>query len=83
MFNMTGVWSEICKCTTVMIAAAFLVGCNIGAFVTPYGFSLISAVKGSSSAALSFNIFGAVFALLFVLSFVCTKSFLTYLEAGR
>ena len=73
MFNMIGRLSV--NASTVMVTSFMLIGCNVGALVTPWGFSLMSTLSGGGSAALCFIICGVIFLALALLAMVRRASF--------
>ena len=66
IFSMVGKLSV--NASTVMVTSFMLIGCNIGAMVTPWGYSLISTLTGGGSASVCFIVCGVVFVVFAVLA---------------
>lgn len=76
MFNMIGYLAGT-QYSTVLVSSFMLIGCNIGAFAAPYGFTLINAIVPGTTSVFAFNVFGVIFILLTVAAFLKKRSFLT------
>ncbi len=62
--------------SNVMVTSFMLIGCNIGAMIAPWGFSLIASISGRSESSLSFIVFTVIFLLLALIAQVKKSPFL-------
>lgn len=76
MFSMIGYLAGTTY-STVLVSSFMLIGCNIGAFAAPYGFTLVNAIVPGTTSVFAFNVFGVIFIILTVAAYLKKKSFLT------
>lgn len=73
LFNMIGTLSTG-KFSATVVTSWLIIGCNLGGIVSPYAFSFVTNMTGSVMT--SFVVFGCIFVLIAVISFITKKHFL-------